>query len=148
MFKTLTREITLAIQARNGISPVVLVWLAIMALALVAALVFVCVAGYDWLALRYGSVHAGVIMAGVFAAIAVTAAIVSALIRRRVRERAIVARAARAQAPSWLLDPKVLGVVVETGRTIGWQRIVPLAVLGFLAAQWSRERRDKGKQDF
>jgi Na+/melibiose symporter-like transporter len=148
MFKTLTREITLAVQARNGLSPAVVVWLAIMGLALVAALIFLCVAAYDWLAARYGGVHAGVVLAGVFAVIAVIAAIASALIRRRVRERAILARAARAQAPSWLLDPKVLGVVVETGRSIGWQRVVPLAVLGFLAAQWSRERRDKGKQKF
>jgi hypothetical protein len=149
MLKSLTREITLAIQARNGMSPAVVVWLTIMALALVAAGVFLCVAGYNWLAPRYGSVHAALFMAGIFLAIALLSVIVSALIRRRVRERAIVARAARANAtPAWLFDPKVLGVIVDTGRSIGWQRIVPLAVLGFLAAQWARERRDKGKQDF
>jgi len=149
MFKTMTREITLAIQARNGVSPAVVVWLAVTVLALVVAFVFLCVVGYDWLALRYGRVHAGAIMAGIFIAIAILSVIISALIRRRVRRRAILARAARANAPpSWLLDPKVLGVVVETGRSLGWQRIVPLALLGFLAAQWARERHDKGKQDF
>jgi hypothetical protein len=147
MFKSITREITLAIQSRSGMSPAVVVWLAIMALALIAALVFLCIAGYDWLALLYGDVNAGLIMAGIFAALAVIAAIITVIIRRRVRERAILARAARAQTPSWLLDPKFLGVVVETGRTLGWQRIVPLAVLGFLAAQWTRERRGETHKD-
>jgi hypothetical protein len=149
MLKSLTREITLAIQTRNGVSSAVAAWLAIMALALGAAGVFLCVAGYEWLAPRYGRVHAALFMAGIFLAIALVSVIVSAMIRRRVRERAMLARAARANAtPAWLLDPKVLGVIVDTGRSIGWQRIVPLAVLGFLAAQWARERRDKGKQDF
>ena len=149
MFKALMREITLAIQARNGMSPAVVIWLAVLAAALLAAGVFLCVAGYDWLAFRYGSVRAGLMMAGIFIVIAVLSAIISALVRRRVRQRAVLARAARADGPpSWLLDPKVLGVVVETGRSLGWQRIVPLAVLGFLAAQWARRRRDQSKQDF
>ena len=48
MLKSLMREITLAIQAKNGASAAVLVWLAIVALALLTAFVFLCVAGYDW----------------------------------------------------------------------------------------------------
>ena len=148
MFKTLAREITLAIQAKNGVSPAVLAWLALMALALVTAFVFLCVAGYDWLALRYDYVVAGLIMTAVFVAIAVIAAIASALIRRRVRERAILARAAKAHAPPWLFDPRVLGVAMEAGRSLGWERIIPVALLGFMAAQWARERRDKAHKNF
>jgi hypothetical protein len=30
------------------------------------------------------------------------------------------------------------------GRTLGWQRIVPIALLGLMAAQWARERREQG----
>jgi hypothetical protein len=94
-------------------------------------------------------VFAGLIMAGVFAVIALIAAITSMAARRRTRERAILARAARAHSPPWLLDPKVLGVAVEAGRALGWQRIVPVALLGFMAAQWAREYRDKaGRQQF
>jgi hypothetical protein len=148
MFKNLAREITLAIQAKNGMSPAVLAWLALMALALVTAFVFLCVAGYDWLALRYDYVVAGLIMTAVFVAIAVIAAIASALIRRRVRERAILARAAKAHAPPWLFDPRVLGVAMEAGRSLGWERIIPVALLGFMAAQWARERRDKAHKNF
>ena len=94
MLKTLTREITLSIQARNGASPAVMLWFGVIMLAMLAAFVFLCVAGYDWLALQFGSVLAGLIMAGVFVAIAILAAIVCALIRRR-------AGAARQRRPSW-----------------------------------------------
>jgi hypothetical protein len=148
MFKTLTREITLAIQAKSGMSLAVLICLALMTLALVTALVFLCVAGYDWLALRYDNVAADLIMTAIFAAIAVIAAIAGALIRRRVRERAILARAAKAQAPPWLFDPRVLGVAMEAGRSLGWERIIPVALIGFMAAQWARERRDKAHKNF
>jgi|SRR5579862_1104080 len=147
MLKTLTREITLSIQAKNGASVAVMVWLGIMAVALLAAFVFLCVSGYDWFAVQFGSVFAALIMTGIFVVVAIVAAIVSALIRRRVRERAILARAAKAHSPPWLLDPKILGVVVEAGRTIGWQRLVPVALLGFMAAQWAREYRDQGRKN-
>ena len=141
MLKNLTREITLAIQAKSGMNFAVIAWLAIMAVALLTALVFFCVAVYDWLSLHYGSIDAGLIMAGIFIVVAVIAAVVSGTIRRRNRVRAILARAAKAHAPPWLLDPRILGVAMEAGRTLGWQRIVPMALLGFLAAQWARERR-------
>jgi hypothetical protein len=146
MLKTLTREITLSIQAKNGASVAGLVWLGIAALALITAFVFLCVGGYNWFAAQSGGIFAALIMTGIFVVIAIIAAVAGALVRRRVRERAILARAAKAHSPPWLLDPKILGVAVEAGRTIGWQRIVPVALLGFMAAQWAREYRDQGKQ--
>lgn len=148
MLKTLTREITLSIQAKNGASVAVVVWIGVIAFALLTAFVFICVAGYDWLSVSYGSITAGLIMAGIFVVIAVIAAIVSALVRRQVRQRAILARAAKAHAPPWYLDPRIVGVAVEAGRTIGWQRIIPVALVGLVAAQWARESRDRGQQHF
>jgi hypothetical protein len=143
MFKTVTREITLFVQARSGLSTTVVVSGVIIMAALLVAFAFLCVAAYAWLRVQFGAIFAGLIMAGIFAVIAVVAAIVCASARRRAREQAILARAARAHSPSWLFDPKVLGAAVEAGRTIGWQRIVPVALLGFLAAQWAREYRNK-----
>jgi hypothetical protein len=119
-----------------------------MALALLTSFAFLCVAGYAWFAAQFGSVYAGLIMTGIFVVIALVAALISAVVRRRVRERAILARAAKAHAPPWLLDPKILGVAVEAGRSIGWQRIVPVVLLGFMAAQWAREYREHGRQHF
>ena len=146
MFKAVTREITLFVQARSGLSTSAAVSAIVLVAALLVAFTFLCVAAYTWLAVQFGRVFAGLIMAGIFAVIAIVAAIVCAAARRRVRERAILARAARAHSPSWLFDPKVLGAAVEAGRTIGWQRIVPVALLAFVAAQWAREHRDKSER--
>jgi hypothetical protein len=147
MIKNWTRDIALAIQAKSGLTPAFFVWLAIGAVAGVTAFIFLCVAAYDWLSVLFGSAVAGLIVAGVFIVIALFAVLLSALARRRARERAILARAARAHAPSWLLDPKILATGLQMGRSLGWQRIVPLALLGFLAAQWAREQRQPERDD-
>src|SRR5271155_2085030 len=101
MLKTLTREITLAIQTKSGASFAGMVWLGVMVLGLLTAFVFLCVSGYNWFSVQFGTVFAALIMAGIFVVIAIVAAIASALVRRRVRERAILARAAKAHSPSW-----------------------------------------------
>ncbi len=147
MIKSLMREITLSVQARSGVSAAVLVWMGVIALALLTAFVFLCVAAFEWLSLLYGGVIAGLIMAGIFVLIAVD---------RRHRLRAGAApdqgtrhprRArAKAHAPSWLLDPRILAVAVQAGRSLGWQRIVPVALLGFMAAQWARESSRRRRQ--
>ncbi len=140
MLKSWMRDITLSLQAKSGVTPALFVWIAIIAVALVTAFAFLCVAGYAWLSLQLGAVFAGLAMAGVFLLIALIGAIISAVGRRRARERAILERAARARAStSWLLDPKMLGVAMQAGRTLGWQRLIPVVLLGFLAAQWLRE---------
>ena len=148
MLKGITREIGLAIQAKTAMNMAAVLWMAVMAIAALMAFFFLCVSCYDWLSQRYGNVTAGLAMTGIFLLIAIVAAIASSLIRRQVRQRAILARAARAHAPSWLLDPRLLNAAVQVGRSAGWQRIVPIAVVGFMVAQWAREYRDQGKQDF
>jgi hypothetical protein len=145
MFKSLRREIRLAIQARSGATPALFLWVAVVALASLTAFVFLCVAGYDWFAVQYGSVFAALIMTGIFVLVAIIAAVICAVARRRARERAILERAARTHAPSWLLDPKILAAGIEAGRKLGWQRIVPIALLGFIVAQWAREHREHGR---
>jgi hypothetical protein len=146
MFKSWMRDIALAVQARSGATPAVIVWGMVIAVAAVTAFIFLCVAAYDWLALQTGSVIAGLIMAGIFVLIALIGLIVCALLRKRARERAILERTARAHAPSWLLDPRILAAAVQIGREIGWQRIVPVALAGFMAAQWTREQRQRGRK--
>jgi hypothetical protein len=142
MLKSWMREIILAIQARSGASAALVVWIGLFVLALMGAFAFLCVAGFEWLALQLGGVLAGLIMAAVFALIAAIGAALSALARRRAKERAILERAARARAhPAWLVDPKILAAAVEAGRSLGWQRILPLALLGLIAMQWNREHR-------
>ncbi len=146
MLKSLMRDVVLSVQSKTGITTAFVAWLSIVALAAITAFAFLCVAGYDWLALQMSGVYAGLIMAGIFVLVAVIGIIVCTAARRRARERAILARAARAHAPSWLLDPKVLAAAVQIGREFGWQRIVPVALLGFMAAQWAREHRQHSQE--
>jgi hypothetical protein len=87
-------------------------------------------------------------MAGVFLLIAVVSAAVAAISRRQARQRATLERAARAHgAASWLRDPKILSLAWKAGGTLGWQRVVPLALLGLLAVQWARENRQPKADD-
>src|ERR1700731_3458268 len=146
MFKSLMHDMVLAVQTRTGITTPFVVWLIVVALAALTAFVFLCVAAYDWLALQIGSGYSRLVMGALFGAIAVIGLIVCLLGRRRARERAILERAARAHAPSWLLDPKILATAVQVGRSLGWQRVIPLALVGFMAAQWARERRERSDQ--
>src|SRR3984957_6959030 len=144
MFKSLMHDMVLAVQTRTGITTPFVIWLIVVALAALTASVFLCVAAYDWLALQIGSVYAALAMAAIFVAIAIVGLVVCLLARRRARERAILERAARAHAPSWLLDPRFLATAVQIGREFGWQRIIPVALVGFMAAQWARDRRQQG----
>jgi hypothetical protein len=142
MLKNVMRDVALSIQAKSGFTPALLVWLAVVALALITAFAFLCVAGYTWLTLQLGATFAGLAMAGVFLLIALIAVTAAAVVRRTARERAILERAARAQASrSWLLDPQIMGVAMQAGRSLGWERLVPIALAGILAAQWLRQSR-------
>ena len=102
--------------------------------------IFLCVTGYAWLSIQLGPVFGGLAMSGVFLLIAVIGAAASALARDRTRQRAIVERAAT-QWTMPLTDPKMLSVAIQAGRVLGWRRLIPLALLGFLAAQWVQEAR-------
>lgn len=143
MIKGLVHEAKLAVQSKTGATPGVFIWLALAALAALTAFAFLCVAAYDWLASLFGSVYGGLIVAGFFILVALVAALVAAASRRHARERAILERAAHAHAGSWLLDPRILATTIQLGRTLGWQRLVPVALLGVLAAQWAREYRNQ-----
>lgn len=146
MLKSWMHDLALMVQARNGVSAGFLIWLAVVALATLSAFVFLCVTAYVWLALQIGSVFAGLVMAGLFILVAVIGLLVGSLLRRRARERAILERAARAHAPSWLLDPRLLATALQVGRSVGWQRIIPVAIVGFMAAQWAREQRQQSQR--
>lgn len=146
MIKNLVREARLAVQSKTGATSSVFIWLGLAVLAALTAFAFLCVAAYDWLATLFGSVYAGLIVAGFFILVALLAILFAALARRRARERAILERAAHAHTGSWLLDPRILATAMQVGRTLGWQRLVPVALLGFLAAQWAREYRQHSRE--
>jgi hypothetical protein len=110
--------------------------------------IFLCVTGYVWLAIQMGAVFGGLAMAGIFLLIAVIGTAACTLSRRRTRQRSTLDRAARTQGmAARLIDLRLLNVAMEAGRALGWQRIVPVALLGFLAAQWAQEARHRDAPD-
>lgn len=131
------RHIVLSAKARTGFGTGLVVCYVIAALAIVLAVVFLCVAAFVWLENRYDGIVAGLILAGFFIAIAFVLLVAAALGRRRAMERARLELAARSQA-AWL-NPKMLSLGMEIGRAIGWRRIVTLGAVGVLAAGLGKE---------
>src|SRR4029077_1264142 len=105
--------------------------LAVAGSAGLVAFVFLCVTGYAWASIQLGPVFGGLAMAGVFLFIAVVCAAASVVTRASTRQRAIMDRGARAQGMGALIDPKALSFAMQAGRALGWQRLIPLALLGF-----------------
>ncbi len=141
MLKNLQNNIVLWLQAKTGFSVGFAISLAVAGIAVLVMFVFLCVAGCVWASIELGPVFGALAMAGAFLLIAVVGAAASALSRARTRQRAIMERAAKAQGIGALIDPKALSFAMQAGRTLGWQRLIPLALLGFLAAQWVKEAR-------
>jgi hypothetical protein len=70
MFNSLMHDSFLAIQARSGASPAMLVWAAVTVLTSLTAFVFLCVTLYVWLLLQLGGLIASLVVAGIFIVIA------------------------------------------------------------------------------
>lgn len=131
------RYLRLTAEAKTGLSAQILIWALVGAFCAFVTFFFVVLAAFIWLAERYSALAAALILAAFFLLLAIFAAIICAVTRRRTVERAQLALAARSNAP-WL-DPRIVGVGLQIGRTIGWKRIVPLAAVGVLAAGFARE---------
>jgi hypothetical protein len=143
MLKNLQNNIVLWLKAKTGLSVGFVISLAVAGSAVLVTFVFLCVTGYVWASIQLGPVFGGLAMAGAFLLIALVAAAASAISRARTRQRAIMERATRPQGIEALIDPKALSLAMQAGRALGWQRLVPLALLGFLAAQWVKEARQR-----
>lgn len=131
------RYLALNAQARTGFGPQIVVWSLIAVVASTAAMVFLCIAAFIWLADRYDAVTGGLVLGGCFVLLALIALTVSVVARRRNAERARLELAARSNA-NWL-DPRLMAIGVQVGQTIGWRKLVSLAAVGLLAAVLARE---------
>jgi hypothetical protein len=132
MLKGLQRYITLWIKTGTGLSSGFLI--AVMTGAAdVMVFVFLALAGYAWLSMEFGPVFGGLAMAGAFLLVAGIGVGWSALSQRQTKQRALLERATRTPGPSALLHPALLNGASG--------RIVPMALLAFLAAQGTQEAR-------
>jgi Na+-translocating ferredoxin:NAD+ oxidoreductase RnfE subunit len=133
------RHFALSAQVRTGYSSEVVVWAAIAVVAATVALVFLLIAAFVWLAARYDSLTAGLVLGGIFVVIALVAVIACLVTRRRNIERARLELAARNSASANWLDPKLLGVGFQIGQAIGWRKLAALAAVGLVTAGLAKE---------
>jgi hypothetical protein len=125
-------------QSKTGLSAGLLVWALIGLSCAVATVCFVILAGFIWLAERYGTLSAALVLGAFFFSITVIAVVACALAHRGTVRRAKLELASRGNA-LWL-DPRLAGVTLQVSRSIGWRRLAPLLAVGILAAglgmQW------------
>jgi hypothetical protein len=132
------RHLTLLAEARTGFSVPIGLWLLVTIVSSGAVLVFLCISAFLWIALRYDQLTASLAMACLFLLIATIAGFVSVFARQRNMERARLELASRSRAPG--LDPRVLALGLNVGRSIGWGKLIPLVavavVAGVLGRNW------------
>jgi hypothetical protein len=147
MFANWQQTGSLWFRERTGLTANFLILSCIAVIAALVTFIFLCVDGYAWAAVEFGPVFGGLATAGVFLTIAACCWAAATLSRARARKRAILERAARSRRAPALLDPQMLKIAMQAGRHIGWQRVIPIALLGFLATQLAQERRREQPPD-
>jgi hypothetical protein len=126
----------LAVKAKTGASRAAYIFAGAAVVSLVAGATFLFVALYLFLARHYGALEAAFALALALLAVSFIALVFAGIVRRKTSERA---RAEIAETRNKLLtDPRIVAVGAQMGRSLGWQRVVPIAVLGLLIFGWSR----------
>jgi hypothetical protein len=129
--------IELKIQSKIGVNATVIIGLLVALLATVVAFVFALVTAFIWLADRYSSLTAGLIVFGLFTALAVIGAVVAISAHRAAAASA--EKALAKQSTLALVQPTHLKTALQVASGIGWRRVVPVVGVGFLAAGLVRE---------
>lgn len=133
--------IWLAVKAKTGASRTAFVLAGIAALCSVAGATFLLVALYVFLTRHYGALESACALALALLALSGIIAMMVSIVMKRTAEQA---RAEIAQTRNAILsDPGMVAAGMQIGRSIGWQRIVPIAVIGLLVFGLSRTMAGK-----
>ncbi|GEM_PF-834033 len=106
---------------------------AIAAAAGVAAFLLLVIAAFLWTQQHYDAIVASGVLGGAFLLIAVIALVTLAFLRRRAERHREHEEAEAAKAPAWLADPALILAAIQLARTIGFGRVIPLAIAGLAA---------------
>ena len=130
-------------KARLNVSLRATAWGAVAALAGAVAVLFFCIALFAWLAQKYGSIMAGLVLGGIFLLIMLTTGITCMAIRRkRVRLRVREATS----GSNWWQDPALVLTALQIARMIGVRRLVPIAIVGGIAAGLLSGKKPNGSR--
>jgi putative superfamily III holin-X len=136
MFSGLIDEI----RAKIRLSVASLIWGGIAAAAGVAGLLFISVAGFLWLSQRYDPTTACLVLGFAYLVLAAIALIVVAGVRRRPKAAPPPPAATQSQ---WWTDPVAIMTALQLVKAVGITRLLPIAVLGAVAAGFAIERSSK-----
>jgi hypothetical protein len=141
------RYAELTAKAKTGMSVGFAAWLLVAILALLTTWAFINVSGFVLLAARYDPLIAALSLSAAWLVIGIVALIAAAIVRRRNSTMARLALSERTSNP-WL-DPRLLSIGIEIGRSLGRRSLVPIVVIGMLALGVARElfRRDEPPRD-
>jgi hypothetical protein len=124
-------------QAKTGVNVPILATAIVAAWSGTAALLWISVTVFIWLADAYQSpLLASAILSLFYVALCLIAGAVVLIARNREKKRAEAALAAQKAA---LFDPSLLTIGLEVGRAIGWRRVVSVAGAVLLASGLAKE---------
>jgi hypothetical protein len=126
------RFLQLQALVRTGLSSGVLVAAALGTVSGVVAFVFVVASAFIWLAERFGPLAAALSIAAFFILLTIIALVVCLLSRNATRRQAVLELAQRKRAIA--LDPRLMGVALQVGRSMPWRWAAPALAAVVLAA--------------
>jgi len=104
-----------------------LIWVVVAVGAAAVAVGLLCAALFIWIDERFGPIWACLTLAAAFLLVVCIAAAAIVSIRRR-QARILAVR--KQSAATLLRDPTVLSIALQVGRTLGFKRAIPLALVG------------------
>lgn len=138
MFQRLIDDIKAAIAGALQLTSLA----AVIAVALLVAIGFLCAAAFVYVLQHYGPIEACLTGAAVFFVVTLIAAACYAVRRNQIK--AHVAEKVKSTAQSALADPMVLAVGLQLIRAIGVRKLVPLLAAGGLALGLLAGRANSG----
>jgi hypothetical protein len=131
------RYLRLQAKAKTGLSTALIVCAVIALLSLVCMFAFLIAACFIWISSLLDPLQAALIVAGGFLLLAIIMGASCLIIRRRAVRLAREALAKRRNQP-WL-DPAILSLSYQVGRSIGWRKFGLLGAVALLAIGVGRE---------
>jgi hypothetical protein len=125
------RYLRLKAEAKTGLSSDLLIWAALAIVFGMVAFGFVLLAAFIWLAELYRPLVAALTLCAFFLLITIIALSYCLHLRRETVKRAELLLAAPTSAP-WV-DPRLAGMTLQVGRSLGWRRMAPLLAVAVLA---------------
>lgn len=126
----------LGVKAKTGANQTAFILAGAAVVCGIIGTAFLVVLLYLYLARYYGALESALALALAFLAVSLVTALIAVIYRRRTAARARAEIAAVSK--SVMADPRVLAAGVQIGRTLGWQKVVPLAILALVIAGWTR----------